>query len=299
MTHATTTLIFTAVEIGDRVTNQLGVGDMGNRRRQGGLLALEGSVTRAATQSLHRRVSRAAGQRVRALPSLLCQPKDGLQVDRPALGGLRAHRPFAAPSQQPQRDSQDPGRGDRGCAQGSSSLGAEETAGHALARPSRHRVAVDQHVRSYLQTPWVHRSSPAETAHASLVPSIERCNPFVTHVLTSSVTALRGDSRHDARHENAWAGTPFLARGEVSHGSSVLQKKRITACAWLSRFFRAEFVGSLRQGFVRSSAGGPLRASRPPRGGVPSLRHGDVHVAARLAGILVERGHALQGDLVR
>ena len=89
------------------------------------------------------------------------RPKDGLQMDRSVLGGLRAHRPLAAPAQQPS----------------SHFLGAQGAASRALARPPRHRVALDQYVRSRLQTPWARSSASAETAHASLVQPAERRDP--------------------------------------------------------------------------------------------------------------------------
>jgi hypothetical protein len=59
------------------------------------------------------------------------------QVDRAVLGRLRAHRPFAAPSPQPKRYSQDPGRGDRSCAQISTCAAIFKR--HGLVVPRRRR----------------------------------------------------------------------------------------------------------------------------------------------------------------
>src|SRR5687768_1979007 len=89
-------------EIGDWVTNLSG--DMGDSCWRGGSLALEGHVTHAVEQSVHRRVLEEGARRFGAVPTIPSEAEDGLQMDRPVLGGVRAGRAVSKAAHEPARD---------------------------------------------------------------------------------------------------------------------------------------------------------------------------------------------------
>src|SRR3954469_9233265 len=142
---------------------------MGDSRGQGRVLALEGRVARATTQSVHRRVPEAGAERVGAVPAFRGQPENGIQMARPVSCWLRARRPLAAAAQQ----SQGRGSGARGChrrrAKRAAELGAEEAPRGAEKGTSRHGAALDQHVRAHLQTQRARHAATKEATRAAVL----------------------------------------------------------------------------------------------------------------------------------